>query len=83
MNLLKIFSEEQAKMPSVINDPFKKTKVRSLTVHCWQSSILDKKWSFGGTVKFENGNTSGEQSFTGKSFDDVVLQIKAMIDNLE
>lgn len=64
---------------SIIKDPFNKTQITTIFVH---ASSWYNKWTFTGTVKFTNGNTSGEQSFTGSSFDDVVLQIKAMIDNM-
>jgi hypothetical protein len=71
-----------AKMPSVITDPFKKGRVTGIHVHA-SKSIIGGGWSFSGTVKFENGQTAGEQKFNGDSFDDAVLKIKAMIDNLE
>lgn len=67
---------------SVIQDPFKKTMVTHIHVHAIKG-FLGGKWTFSGSVKFENGNTKGEQEFKGENFDDVVLKIKAMIDNLE
>ena len=71
------------KMLSVINDPFKKSKVTMVYV-CGNRSLFDKdKFRFSGTVKFENGNTKGEQEFEGESFDDVVLKIKAMLETME
>ncbi len=73
------------KLPSVINDPFKKKKIVSVMVRgseAWLSSD-NGKWDFHGTVTFKNGDTQGEQKFTGENFDEVVLKIKAMINNLE
>lgn len=66
---------------SVIKDPFSKNKIENVHLH------ITKKWvgegyNFSGTVEFQNGNTKGKQRFTGESFDDVVMQIKAMIDSL-
>jgi hypothetical protein len=69
------------KLPSVINDPFKKSKVTSVTVRAYES--LSNKFIFYGRVEFKNEATKGEQEFYGSSFDDVVLKIKAMLDNLE
>jgi hypothetical protein len=69
------------KLPSVINDPFKKTKVTSILVSAFES--FGFKWVFYGTVSFKNENTKGEQRFDGSSFDEVVLKVKAMLDSLE
>lgn len=68
-------------LPSVINEPFKKEKITWVSVYCIKGESTET-WSFSGKVKFKNGNTIGEQEIQGKSFDDVVIQIKSMIDNL-
>jgi hypothetical protein len=83
MELLKSIPNE--KLPSVINDPFKKTQVTSISVDYEQSiwSFDKGKWSATGRVKFKNGNTEGSQKFEGQTFDEVVLKIKSMIENLE
>lgn len=71
-----------AKMPSVISNPFGKQKITSIEVK-YEPDIFDKKkWKARGRVWFENGDTTGSQTFKGDTFDDVVLQIKAMIENL-
>lgn len=70
------------KMPSVINDPFKKSRVTSVFVSGNQMLFDKSKFRFSGVVKFENGNTKGEQEFEGESFDDVVLKIKAMLETM-
>lgn len=77
MNDIKFGAES---MPSIIKDPFQKTSVTSLRV--WGSNSWGK-WCFHGNVEFKNGGTEGKQSFEGESFDEVVLKIKAMLDNLE
>ena len=66
---------------SIINDPFSKNKITKVMV--WGAENLDKtKFNFRGNVEFKNENTTGQQDFTGESFDHVVSQIKAMIENL-
>jgi hypothetical protein len=79
MNIENIGNE---KLPSIICDPFCKVKVEAIRVHYTKSSFSGK-WSCSGTVEFKNNNTSGEQRFEGATFDEVVLKIKAMLDNLE
>ncbi len=65
------------KLPSVLKNPFGKNSIKRIYVSFSQFS---DRWSANGSVEFENGNTKGEQKFTGQTFDDVVLQIKALID---
>lgn len=79
-NILKSFGNET--LPSVINDPFKKTKVVKFTTWC-AKSILNDSWTYSGSLYFENGNTTGEQKFSGTSFDDVVSQMKSCIQSME
>ena len=71
----------EAKLPSVINDPFKKTLVKKITVS-YQDFWGDGRWKATGYVYFQNGATSGDQKFEAATFDEVVLQMKAAIDNL-
>lgn len=71
-----------AHMPSVIKDPFNKDGVTSIRV-VYSKGIFGKAWEARGTVEFENGNTTGEQTFRGADFDEVVLKIKAMLENLK
>lgn len=71
-----------AKLPSVIKDPFGKTKVTKITVSFedfWNSG----KWKARGYVYFKNGDTCGDQKFEGETFDEVVLKIKSMLGNLK
>jgi hypothetical protein len=46
-------------------------------------NIFGGNFSASGSVEFQNGNTKGEQNFTGETFDEVVLKIKAMLENLD
>lgn len=80
MELLSIGQETL--LPSVINNPFSKTKVVGITVW-YQESWAGEGWKATGVVKFKNGNTQGEQTFRGDTFDEVVAQIKAMLENLK
>ena len=68
------------KMPSILKDPFNKNSVQRIYVSFSQYS---NSWSANGSVKFQNGNTEGEQKFTGQTFDDVVLQIKSFVNELQ
>lgn len=68
------------KLPSVINDPFKKNQITKIFVWAGKTG---GKWSFSGDVEFTCGSTSGTQEFRGESFDDVVLKIKAMLETME
>lgn len=76
-----MLKEYISKNPTILNDPFKVDKVVSVRVSSYKSPF-GREIIHRGTVEFENGNTKGEQIFTGSSFDDVVLQIKSFIDTL-
>jgi hypothetical protein len=79
MNLLGSFGKST--LPSIIKDPFSKQRVKSICVNYYEQ--YSGNWMAWGTVEFTNGNTSGKQKFGGDSFDDVVGQIKTMIENLD
>ncbi len=66
------------KMPAILKDPFKKNCVKRIYVNYSEGWTIGK-WSGNGAVEFENGNTKGEQKFTGESFDEVVAKIKAFV----
>ncbi len=79
---MKLLGFGNEKLPSVINDPFDKNNIES--IHVWFSrGIISGKMSATGKVEFKNGDTSGEQMFRAATFDEVVLQIKAMLDNMD
>ena len=67
-------------LPSELNDPFSKTKI--ISVHVLYSTFFNK-WSANGTIEFQNGDTKGEQKFRGETFDEVVIKMKAFIENLK
>jgi len=68
------------KMPSILKNPFNKNSVKRIYV---SFSEYSNRWSANGSVEFQNGNTTGEQKFTGQTFDDVVIQIKEFVKELE
>ena len=78
MKLLENFGK--ANLPSIIKDPFSKNKITHITTY---ASNIWGDWSFSGAIRFNNGNTEGKQEFKGTSFDDVVLQMKAMLNNMD
>ena len=75
MELQEYVGNEQ--LPSVLNNPFCKNSIKRISVSFAEYS---SGWTAYGTVEFQNGNTKGEQKLTGQTFDDVVLQIKALIE---
>lgn len=82
MNLLGFGNNKNSTSLSVIKDPFVKTKIKSIVIR-YRDFWNRDEWQASGTVEFKNGSTSGSQDFTGETFDDVVMQVKAMIDNLK
>lgn len=67
---------------SIVNDPFKVSKVTSVYVR-YSESVFGGNWGANGDVEFKNGNTEGRQKFEGETFDEVVVQIKAFIQTLD
>ena len=70
-------------LPAVINNPFSKNRIISIYVHYSQSIIDSSTWTARGAIEFQNGNTKGEQKFSGDSFDEVVQKMKAVIEQLK
>jgi hypothetical protein len=64
-----------------LQDPFSKNCVVRVYVS-YSMGRLSGEWSANGSVEFKNGNTNGEQTFDGKSFDEVVSKIKSFIETL-
>ena len=55
----------ETKMPSIINDPFKQSKITAIHVHF---TDFMGKWTANGSVEFKNGLTCGEQKFRANTF---------------
>ena len=79
---MKLLGFGKETLPSVVKDPFNKSKITSVSVR-YSKGFFNDKFTAYGRVEFEDGNTKGEQQFTGDTFDDVVLSIKSMIENLK
>lgn len=77
METIKILGNE--KLPSVLNDPFKKSSVTSIVVR-YEDYWSRGNWEARGTVYFKNGDTKGEQKFIAPTFDEVVSKIKQFIE---
>ncbi len=80
---MNLFDFGKEKLPSIIKDPFQKTKITRIYVSfdapMW---VNDKEWSANGNVEFKNDDTNGSQKFkaTGDdAFDQVTLQIRAFL----
>lgn len=72
------------KLPTVIQNPFGKTKIRRVCVFFYPFGTMgDSCAKASGSIEFYNGETKGEQSFMGDTFDEVVLKMKAMLENME
>ncbi len=65
---------------SVLSNPFNKMSITHISV-TYRKRSFDLGWIAEGEVRFENGKTKAEQSFTGDSFDNVTTQIKHFIEN--
>ena len=68
-------------LPSDLNNPFNKRNIECVYVS-FRRGILSGKWNAYGSVEFKNGNTLGEQKFDGETFDEVVIKIKAFLNEL-
>lgn len=73
-----LFGEEQL---SVIQNPFNKNKIVRLYVS-YRKKTFEDAWYATGSIEFENGKTKGEQNFEADTFDEVVIQMKACINQL-
>lgn len=81
MNILSLTKFGETKL-SLIKNPFSKNKITAIHVH-YTKSMFTENWSARGSVKFANGNTNGEQEFDGKTFDEVVEQMKMFVRTLD
>ena len=64
------------KLPSIINDPFKKTRITGINIF-YEPQLFNKEvWEARANVSFQNGNTSGQQNFKTPDFDSCVIQIR-------
>lgn len=68
--------------PSIIANPFDASKVERIQV--WMAKkIMGDGYNIRGLVEFRNGNTGGQQDFTGENLIDVLQQIYAFLETLK
>lgn len=70
-----------ASLDRILEDPFARESITSISVHYTRRSYGDKSWYGWGTVDFKRGNTSGQVEFRGDTFDEVAIQVKNFIEN--
>lgn len=64
---------------SIIKDPFSKRCIRSIHMFCFpKHNTLE--WS--ASIEFQNGLTEGKQNFKGRDFEDITLQMKSFMEQL-
>lgn len=68
------------KLPSIIKDPFEKNSIEGVSVRLFKG--WNGEWRASGNVNFKNGNTEGTQNFKAQTFDEVVVQIKSLLQEL-
>lgn len=67
---------------SVINNPFNKDGIKSVSIRYERKFLGNGEWEATGWIEFQNGDTKGSQKFEAPTFDEVVLQMKACINQL-
>ena len=67
---------------SPLKNPFSKECVESVFIHS-SRSIFSSDFRHSGKVSFKNGNTKGEQEFSGESFEVVLNKMQEFVKTLE
>ena len=76
-----ILNYTSSSIPSIINDPFSKSKIIAINMHM-SKKVFNDGFYFVGSVEFKNGNTEGKQKFEKESFDDLYLSISEFVKSL-
>lgn len=75
--------EEKNYAASILKDPFSSTaNMKSLFIHAepeWRGS----GWEYRGSIKFKNGDTTGEQSFKEDSLKALLIAMQAFVETLD
>jgi hypothetical protein len=79
--MIENFKGENFNEISPIKDPFKKNCLESVFFYV-RKSILSEKINFTSTVKFKNGNTTGEQNFDEKDFETLLKKTISFINTI-
>lgn len=65
---------------SSLKNPFSKDNITQVTTLSYKG--FNGAWMFSGRVCFENGNTKGEQTINGTSFNDVIKQMEEFVKSI-
>lgn len=66
---------------SVLKDPFLKNKITEVCTFMFHLNTT--KPVIMGHIKFQNGNTNGQQDFTGNDFEELVDKMDAFVKTLD
>lgn len=66
-------------IPSIINDPFKSTKIVDIMIRFRVSAITEKQYWYA-VIDFENGRTKGQQKTPDcADFKEVMIEVNKII----
>lgn len=69
-------------MHQTLSNPFNGAYIERVHV-TYKKNRFTGEWYAFGELDFKKDNTSGTQRFDGKNFDDIVIQIKKFLTELE
>ena len=87
MNITKLFNPGQGSKLSVVSDPFKANKIKSISLN-YHKKMFETYWVWEANIRFQNGNTEGTQRFEVadssdyNSFEKITKDIQAFINGL-
>lgn len=73
--------KEGRKGLSDLKDPFRSDCVKRFST--WCAKLWSGKWTYTGTIEFQNGNTKGEQKFDAENFGGLLKKMEIFIEELE
>ena len=73
---------KQEYTPSELKDPFNKKSLDGIRMYVHRHTIYKDKIQIYAYVKFENGNTTGEQKVEAESFEELIKKVEAFINQL-
>lgn len=73
---------QQANRISDLTNPFMSDKVIAFRAYC-NKSAFSGSWSYNGSIEFQNGNTKGEQKFSGPDFASLLKKMETFMAELE
>lgn len=79
---MKFFNMSTDKVPTIIQNPFAKSKIICISMYAMKSNFSDK-FNYTGSVEFKNGGTEGKQKIEGTSMDDLYIKVAAFVKTLE